>query len=97
MSTASAPSASLWLLSATLLCLTACATRSPTLPEPPIVACEQPATAPVPPPPIATTTAWLQDGPAWAAEVLGVLRQERAYRAREHECLDRLRAQSIIR
>jgi len=61
------------------------------------VACEQPATAPVPPPPIATTTAWLQDGPAWAAEVLGVLRQERAYRKAEQDCLSRLRGAGVIR
>lgn len=40
---------------------------------------------------------WWADGPAWVAEVLGTLRQERALRAAEHECLDRLRAQSIIR
>lgn len=97
MSTASAPSRCLFLLSATLLCLQGCATPSPTLPEPPIVECEQPATPNVATPPIDTTTSWLQDGPAWAVEVLGVLRQERAYRAREHECLDRMRAQSIIR
>ena len=81
MSIASAPSASLWLLSATALCLTACATRSPTLP----------------PPPIATTTQWLQDGPAWAAGVLGTLRAERALRRAEADCLSRLRSDGVIR
>ena len=67
------------------------------LPPPPVVACELGRTPDVTPPPIETTTSWLQDGPAWAVEVLGLLRQERAYRAREHECLSRLRSQSIIR
>ena len=68
-----------------------------TLPEPPIVACEQGATEPVADPPIDTTTSWLQDGPAWAAGVLGLLRQERSLRAIEHDCLDRLRAEGVIR
>lgn len=68
-----------------------------TLPEPPIVACEQPATAPVPPPPIATTTTWLQDGPAWAAGILGTLRAERAMRRAESACLARLRGAGVIR
>ena len=97
MSTASARSASLCLLSATLICLQGCATPSVTLPEPPIVACEQVGTGPVADPPIDTTTSWLQDGPAWAAGVLGLLREERSLRAIEHDCLDRLRGQSIIR
>jgi len=86
-----------FLLSATALCLTACATPSPTLPEPPIVQCEQGKTGPVPAPPIATRSQWLQDGPAWAAGVLGLLREERALRAAEHDCLSRLRSQSVIR
>ena len=68
-----------------------------TLPEPPIVSCRQAETPRVGEPPIATTTAWLQDGPAWAAEVLGVLRQERTYRAAEQECLSRLRGAGVIR
>ena len=68
-----------------------------TLPEPPIVACEQPATEPVADPPIDTTTSWLQDGPAWAAGVLGLLREERSLRAIEHDCLDRLRSDGVIR
>lgn len=97
MSIASAPFASLWLLSATALCLTACATRSPTLPPPPIVACEQGATEPVADPPIDTTTDWLQLGPAWAAGVLGTLRAERALRRAEADCLARLRDSGVIR
>lgn len=96
-SSASARFAYLSLLSVTGLCLTGCKTPSPTLPEPPIVACEQGATPNVKPPPIATKGQWLNDGPAWAVEVLGVLRQERAYRSAEHECLSRLRSQSVIR
>lgn len=51
----------------------------------------------MPLPPSETTTSWLQDGPAWAVEVLGLLREERALRAQEHDCLSRLRSQSIIR
>lgn len=97
MLTASAPFASWCLLSATLLCLSGCATRSPTLPPPPIVQCSQPATPPVPSPPIATTTQWLQDGPAWAAGILGTLRAERALRRAEAACLARLRDDGVIR
>lgn len=97
MSIASAPSASLCLLSATLLFLSGCATPSVTLPEPPIVACEQVGTGPVADPPIDTTTSWLQEGPAWAAGVLGLLRQERALRAVEHGCLAELRRGGVIR
>lgn len=62
-----------------------------------MVACEQGRTPDVKAPPIATKGEWLNDGPAWAVEVLGVLRQERAYRSAEHECLSRLRSQSVIR
>jgi len=61
------------------------------------VACELGATPAVPAPPIATTAEWLQSGPAWAAGVLGILTQERALRAREHECLGRLRARGVVR
>ena len=68
-----------------------------TLPLPPRVDCEQGKTPAVGAPPIATKGQWLNEGPAWAVEVLGVLRLERALRSREHECLSRLRSQSIIR
>lgn len=92
-SSASAPLKCLLFLAAPLSFLQGCKTQSPTLPEPPIVSCQQGKTRPVGEPP----ADWWADGPAWVAEVLGTLRQERALRAAEHECLDRLRAQSIIR
>lgn len=97
MSPESAKFLSMCLLSAAALCLPGCKTPSVKLPPPPIVACEQGKTPSVPAPPIATTTQWLQEGPAWAVEVLGLLRQERAYRASEHECLSRLRERGVIR
>lgn len=50
-------------------------------------------TAPVAPPP----ADWWADGPAWAAGVLGLLREERTLRAAEHDCLDRLRDAKVIR
>lgn len=93
MLTASAAKPWKCLLIALAVSLTACKTPSPTLPEPPIVACEQGKTPPVGDPP----ADWWADGPAWTVEVLGVLRQERAYRSAEHECLSRLRSQSVIR
>lgn len=75
------------------LCLTACATNSPTLPPPPIVRCEQGKTAPVEPPP----ADWLTDGPVWALGVLGLLEQERELRGVEHRCLESLRKSGAIR
>lgn len=62
-----------------------------------MVMCELGPTDAVKPPPIATKGEWISEGPAWAAEVLGILATERAYRNREHECLDRLRGQDLIR
>lgn len=41
--------------------------------------------------------AWWLDGPVWAAEVLGLLEEERSLRRVEHSCLARLRDEGLIR
>jgi hypothetical protein len=93
MLTESARFPSKFLLTALALSLTACAKPSTTLPPPPTVRCEQPWTKPV----SASPVDWWKDGPAWAAEVLGALREERALRRVEHGCLDELRKRGVIR
>lgn len=58
-----------------------------------MVECSAPKTKRVSEPP----QDWWADGPVWAVEVLGILAKERAYRAREQECLSRLRGAGVIR
>lgn len=41
--------------------------------------------------------AWWLDGPVWAAKLLGLLEEERSLRRVEHDCLDRLRDEKLIR
>lgn len=62
-------------------------------PEPPRVECEQPRSDEVPEVPVA----WWLDGPVWAAELLGLLEEERSLRRVEHSCLSRLRDEGLIR
>ena len=61
--------------------------------EAPEVQCEQAKTPDLPPPPMF----WFLDGPAYVAEVLGTLTEERRLRGVEHACLQDHRARGLIR
>ena len=82
------------VLIALALMLSACAARSPQLQPPPTpvwVDCRQPATPPVPSPPMESYLQWIERGPEWAVQVLDVLTLEREYRHSENACVERMR------
>lgn len=77
--------------------LTACAgtpkVSDPSDPEPPRVDCRERAGQPVPPWPV---LGFLMS-PVYAIELLGLIEQDRTLRHLEHQCIDRLKAEGVIR
>ena len=88
------------LTAALLLCLTACSSNSTkpskpsTEPLPPRVDCEQPFADPWPRVPrTSDPVAWA----TWARTVMGLAKEDRSNRLKEHECVDKLKAAKVIR
>ena len=78
----------LWILVLVVL-TTACAGRStkPLIsPIKQVINCQQPATDPVPPPPVDSQEQWLKFGPGWAVAAMELLFKEREYRKLEQIC-----------
>lgn len=86
------------LLVMPVLMLSACTTKKDTIRadtewKAPEVNCQQARTPPIPDlPPM-----WFLEGPAWAAQVLGIAIEERRLRKLEHDCLDDHRKKGLIR
>lgn len=93
------------LLAVLLLPLAACnmLSKKPYVePTPPTVRCKQPATAPLPPAPkedqwVDAALRLSKEAADWIVVVTGTVDKEREYRKIEHECIDKLEAEGLIR